>query len=148
MDTVSSNIRAFLQDAAAKENLELSTDRDIWKAEAERLQTGYDAAQYELTESKRYLENWKLKACEASEREAALREELAGMKETVALFESEFSKQSLSLTAAEQRNAELVELLRDIRKGIDDDTESEIGFLTYKAIDALLAQPTESEASE
>lgn len=38
---------------------------------------------------------------------SALREELAGLKETVALFESEYSKQSESLTAAEQRNGTL-----------------------------------------
>lgn len=42
---------------------------------------------------------------------AALREELAAQKETVALFESEFSKQSVSLTAAEQRIADLCGLL-------------------------------------
>lgn len=44
---------------------------------------------------------------------AALREELAAQKETVALFESEYSKQSISLTAAEQRNSAMSNLLEE-----------------------------------
>jgi len=102
MDTVSSNIRAFLQDAAAKENLELSTDRDIWKAEAERMTSGYDTAQSELAalreeldESNRLLESvrkdwfdmksqrdsFQQRLADAERRNAVLTEALEGMIE-------------------------------------------------------------------
>lgn len=40
--SVATEIHEWLTTKAAKENLELSTDRDIWKAEAERLSSGYD----------------------------------------------------------------------------------------------------------
>lgn len=40
--SVVTEIHEWLITKAAKENLELGTDRDIWKAEAERLSSGYD----------------------------------------------------------------------------------------------------------
>lgn len=66
------------------------------------------AAQSELSAVRRRESLLKEKLADCEKSEAALREELAAQKETVALFESEYSKQSVSLTAAEQRNAELI----------------------------------------
>lgn len=78
---------------------------------------------------------------------AALREELAAQKETVALFESEFSKQSVSLTAAEQRNADMSKLLQrciPVCRYKGSHTERQL----INEIEAVLAKPTESGASE
>lgn len=86
MDSVSTNIHAFLQTATAKQNLELATDRDIWKAEAERMTSGYDAAQAELT---------------------ALREELAELAELKAYATIPLRERCKRLAAAEQRNADV-----------------------------------------
>jgi len=91
-----------------------------------------------------YWSTWQAAEAAQAAEIAALREELAAQKETVALFESEYSKQSASLTAAEQRNAELVELLRDVHgdcKGERCYTHQE--FWVEQAI-----KPTESGANE
>lgn len=69
----------------------------------------YDAAQSELT-------TWKTKACEAAEREAALREELAkadpaGSFDKHMRYMQENIELKQRLAAAEQRNAELTQAL-------------------------------------
>jgi hypothetical protein len=66
--SVTKEIFDWLTTKAAKENLDLSTERDIFKAESERLASGYDAAQSEL---------------------AALREELAELRGKLALQDGE-----------------------------------------------------------
>ena len=124
MDSVSSNIHAFLQTAAAKQNLELATDRDIWKAEAERMTSGYDAAQSEL---------------------AALREEMTKLEDRAAELSGEVLSLKLERNAAEQRNVELVELLQSIKRH-DPDTQC-MSYPMHRRIDAAI-KPTESGASE
>lgn len=94
-----SELQEFLTSKVAKQNLEFSTDRDIWKAEAERMTSGYDAAQVEL---------------------AALREELCGYRAANMVLRDELRTERLradaavgDANAAEQRNSELVELLHE-----------------------------------
>jgi len=96
----------------------------------------------------------RLRADTAVAEVAALREELEGMKETAALFESEFSKQSDSLTAAEQRNAELVASIVALPEEFKSLSGSENTAGVHACIEYIsdwcieVAQPTESGASE
>lgn len=71
----------------------------------------FDAAQVELA-------IWKTKACEAAEREASLREELAGLQASCSIDRRHLDRMidhgddlQQRLTAAEQRNAELTQAL-------------------------------------
>jgi len=92
----------------------------------------------------------RLRAETALSEVAALREELAGMKETLALFESEFSKQSDSLTAAEQRNASLKVMLEAVRMSSKELLMAWVptDWETRRALLLASDEPTESGASE
>ncbi len=104
----------------------------------------YDAAQSELSALREELTIWKTKACEAAEREAALREELAKLRERHDTVKCQRNDAQQRLTAAEQRNAVLCDLL--------DEAQVIAGHSFSTAfvaeIDAALAKPTESGASE
>lgn len=76
---------------------------------------------------------------------AALREELAEIKESLAYRGSLLNRTQQRAEAAEQRNAELVELLRSIKRH-DPDTQC-MSYPMHRRIDAAL-KPTESGASE
>ena len=79
---------------------------------------GQKEAYMMLTDNGRLdLATWKQKACEAAEREAALREELAALRESYEAMRDR--KNSIvylqqRLTSAEQREAELKKLLCDV----------------------------------
>ena len=79
---------------------------------------GQKEAYMMLTDNGRLdLATWKQKACEAAEREAALREELAALRESYeAMRDRKNSIVDLQqrLTSAEQREAELKKLLCDV----------------------------------
>lgn len=123
--SVTKEICEWLNTKAAKENLDLSTERDIFKAECDRLGSGYDAAQVELD---------------------ALREELLRLEEEYDTLEHANITLKLNFAAAEQRNAELIELLRDSYPTMpcyNGALKSEI----RDRIEAAL-KPTESGASE
>jgi len=126
------DLHEFLQTTAAKQNLELSTDRDIWKVEAERMTSGYDAAQSEL---------------------AALREELADRCEVIAMKGREVIEAQTAVTgwaakckAAEQRNAAMAALLRRSNPGYDQDFK--VWWNERATILLDCTKPTESGASE
>lgn len=110
------------------------------------------AAQSELAKSKRDLENWKRKACEAAEREAALREELANAYaelrnrcSIIAASVNESDNLSISLAAAEKRNANLTALLQRV---IYTGELSEPFYEEFEAEICTALKPTESGASE
>ena len=123
MSTVTEELREFLMSRAAKENLELATDLYIWKAEAERMTTGYDAAQSEL---------------------AALREELVQSHQREAKLQD-------MVTAVERKNAEL-EVFERFAGYLLDHCEGETIYeesLQYWLSESIkLYKPTESGASE
>jgi hypothetical protein len=107
--------------------------------------SAYAAAQSELA-------TWKLKAAEASEREAALREELAIKVEAYQGAHMMCTDLKASLTAAEQRNAELVELLQSINDPQSIGEAFANAFKVRKFLGELVfaedTSPTESGASE
>lgn len=74
----------------------------------------YDAALGREAASANDLSIWKQKACEAAEREAALREELDALEEEFDTLEHTNITIKLSLAAAEQREVELKMLLCDV----------------------------------
>lgn len=85
---------------------------------------------------------------------AALREELEQANGALSIANETIGKFADSLTAAEQRNAELVELLRDVSKQAGDHHASHQSWNLktqlaniHQKIDAAL-KPTESGASE
>jgi hypothetical protein len=78
---------------------------------------------------------------------AALREELAQLRRWEQTIR-ENSPLVQRLTAAEQRNAELVELLRDAACAVKDHAMTAWAVPLYIRINNALAQPTESGASE
>lgn len=127
MSDTMTELREFLTTKVAKQNLEFAADRELWKAEAERMTSGYDAAQSEL---------------------AALREELAEsgkadhLRQRISFLTTEIHNQAERLAAAEQRNAELVaEVARR------DALLEELGC-PFDQVSDLYQKPTESGASE
>lgn len=88
--SVTKEICEWLNTKAAKENLDLSTERDIFKAECDRLGSGYDAAQSEL---------------------AALREELLRLEEEYDTLEHANITLKLKLADAERRGEAANDLL-------------------------------------
>lgn len=113
-----SELQEFLTSKVAKQNLEFATDRDIWKAEAERMTSGYDAAQSELAALRDQLAERKrkhLRSCQIAIGKSQLAKERYS---DLAELGAECSSLYKRLTASEQRNAELVELLRDTEKSI------------------------------
>jgi chromosome segregation ATPase len=81
----------------------------------------------------------------------ALREELAKLEDRTAELSGEVLSLKLERNAAEQRNVELVELLREASDWLpvlrqDGGWKHSMGL--SKRIDAALAKPTESGASE
>lgn len=126
MSTVTEDLRDFLASRAARENLELTTDRDIWKAECERLAPGYDALKIDLEQVRG---NWQRSIDKENELKdeldtvqsqlAALREELAVEKGAYAVAleswkraDARESETQQRLADAERRNAAYAELLR------------------------------------
>ncbi|MGS0735514.1 hypothetical protein ACVBEG_02910 [Pseudomonas sp. GG8] len=81
-------------------------------------------------------------------REAALREELESFKDR--RFAARLEKDELRkrLTIAEQRNAELVELLQECVNVVRFGEDFDLPITTMARIDALLTNSTESGASE
>lgn len=99
----------------------MSEVKRYWCGSQHVLASDYDAAQSEL---------------------AALREELAQIKESTAYRGSLLNRTQLRAEAAEQRNATLETELRNIRQSC------ELSKLRDARIDELLAKPTESGASK
>lgn len=105
-----SDLQAYWLSSSGDMAPDPSPDSDSW--------CNYDAAQSEL---------------------AALREELAEIKESLAYRGSLLNRTQQRAEAAEQRNATLTKLLGDLYETVD--------FVWPEVVDAL-AQPTESGASE
>ncbi len=106
----------------------------------------YNEAQLELAALREDLASVRSMACMLEHREWA---EHAGkgpiaekLESAITEMHNELSSAQQSLTAAEQRNAELVELLREVRK----DYRVDISGPLWTQIDAAL-KPTESGAS-
>lgn len=105
----------------------------------------YDAAQVELAALRLQCGGMQMSLDEAAEREDALREELSSNEMIIQELAGANDEQQQRLTAAEQRNAELVELLRDV---VELPGARSIRPRTLWAkVDAAL-KPTESGASE
>jgi hypothetical protein len=85
MPPVIQDIREWLTTIAAKQNLELGTERDLWKSEAERLASGYD----ELKEKNEYLIKVLSRVYDSLEREYW--SEYAGLDETRAILDAVIS---------------------------------------------------------
>lgn len=105
----------------------------------------------QLTATEIDLTTWKTKACEAAEREAALREELAGANRRIGACINQIEEQQQRLAAAEQRNSEL-EVFERFAGYLLDHCEGETIYeesLQYWLSESIkLYKPTESGASE
>jgi len=130
------------------------------------VETEFDDAQYVGVEdydakchaAEVYFGSWKRTEEErdtAQSELAALREELALAKDTAASWKSsadglaeEARDIDKSLTAAEQRNAGLIELLQECVNVVRFGEDFDLPVTTMDRIDEALAKPTESGASE